>query len=91
MHAIIGTTKINVLLEPQRAPGDSKVHPWCIPNFLQCRILDAIHLAESHIVSDGFTDIQDVGFLIQYNEETINCLLVTVTMSVWQACVNVLM
>ena len=32
------------------------------------------YLAESYIVTDGFTDIKDVGFLVQDNEKTINGL-----------------
>ena len=32
------------------------------------------YLAESHIASDGLTDIEDVGFLVQNNQKTINGL-----------------
>ena len=53
-------------------------------NFQQNGILHVVattYLAESHILSYGFTDIEDVGFLIQYNEETINYLHVHVHVS----------
>ena len=33
-----------------------------------------IYLNEAHIASDGLTDIEDVGILVQNNQKTIHCL-----------------